>query len=482
MSSIILKSRRVGLLEKNRRVFWCLLGPCCLATVWFLFSVKLQRVQSAELLSVGNPSLPSQAQPRVSQEYLADSDAYSPPNFILELRDAPEIDAHSLTAILPVTLESLPALEDIISPLLSPSTRLREILVVCPDAILSQTRRILRKVVVAEETFIHPDISLRPWIGDVDQSTGVMRIASHVSTEWILLLHETGLQQVNSHTRDMLLIPKAVTVPVGPRGVIFSPNNISCVISSQRPQRASYLIPPFVIPSFLVHEFPQSHTRGVWASLGERISQLRPDALGGIVMASVDSELDLSSSLRQAETSPPHEITSFGPTANEIVESTCVAETDGHSGVFALLFPTLKDLHLFSPVACRLQDNGHIIRVILYDEPAGHEYAAESPVHWEERTIISGRCLLKYNVLSVDTTLPINLRRGNPFLSEWLDTLESQPDVVLAMTEQDSLVADLALIFKQRKFPDSTLIHISQRDLPYCAWMSSLSLSEWRSA
>jgi hypothetical protein len=145
-------------------------------------------------------------------------------------------------------------------------------------------------------------------------------------------------------------------------------------------------------------------------------------------------------------------------------------------GVFALLLPSSRDLRFLAAAACKLQNVGHKISVLLFREISGSEVRSDIPLNSESQFITSGRCRLYYDVISM-----ANMQRADGIARHWLGSLAIWPDVVLTVTEKDALPDDVGLHLEERDVLNVTLIRIPRADLPYTSWMGSLSTEEWRS-
>lgn len=392
-------------------------------------------------------------------------------NLALELQRAHLIPEHSLTVVFPLALQSLSFLDDILFPFLKPSPYILEIVIVCPVSIISEARLALRRIHSSNSDY--PDLLLHSLVGGLDQDSGVINAASQVSTEWVLVMNQLGLSQTSNHSQALLLHPPVIPVPMGPRGVFISTNNVSCLLPSEVPQRASYLYPPFVMPASLAIKL-QSASEDPWAALGHRISESRSDGLGGIAVGMIKLDPAWCSNLRHTVITPPH---SFGWdnqfSNDDITNSALPAQPGGPPtfGMFVIFLPTLHDLRIFSSLACLLQKGNHDLKVFIYDELA----SLDNKLGWDVRYISVEGCRLAY---SVDLSRsPFSLRLSGRIATEWLETFSRPPDIILGLSEEASFIELLAI----RPNDLSKLIRIPRSDLPYCDWMGSLSLTEWRS-
>jgi hypothetical protein len=498
ISSPILKARKKQgqvRLAKRRFFVFLVISPCLL--LWAIFRFLRGYSQSVQPLAVVQvttypgdepfelpltlrpPNLPHAG---TIYTHSPHSTIVHPPEplDLLHLQMAEPIEARSLTALLPVTLWSISNLELIISSLIRTSGKLHEVILSCPDNVLSDVRRIVRNVIMAEGTEDHLEFSLRPWDYGMDSNMAIMRAASEVTTDWILFLDDNGLSNMDVDTQDSLINPMSIPLPAGPRGVA-SLLNISCLALSDDPQPASFLIPPFVMPySLVIDDLPPSTDLGIWADLGERISRDRLDGIGGIVIGA-DTTSNWCHVVQSDATSWNYTTPVLNlrtePDVPKVENGTLsdlqnVSTENKRIGTFALLFPSLRDMQIFSPVACRLQANGYLVNVLLY------EYAEDEPM---DRTMVSRGCRLNYDTLSPDDILPVvQSISGMSFVSDWLDTLDDWPEVIVALKDQDAL-SGLDAVLEQRQSTRPSLIYVPYSDLAYCEWMGSLSMQEWTS-
>ncbi|KAJ7224433.1 hypothetical protein GGX14DRAFT_650327 [Mycena pura] len=374
------------------------------------------------------------------------------PNLALQLEETPSIERGSLTAILPVTRTSVLSLRDTLSPFLGPATCVSKVLVVCPESLLAQSRAAIHQAVHSVfESDNHPEVSLYPWAGD-NPSAVVLKAASLAPTKWVLLLDETGLNGLSNRTGEMLLCPTAARVPIGPRGVIGSPNNRSCAPPSPKALPAAYLLPPFALPSSTVHESYES-----WSDLGRAISQSLGDELGGVIRSFGDPDSNWCKDVHVQ----PHNFPIFAnqQDAPELSMPSTAASlmTNHHPGFFIFLLPNVDVLDLAQRLICLLHEAGHEIKILLYSD------ARPAAAIWGK----SSRCRLHYETAGQK----VEERHVYPMIRDWLEQLEYGPDVILTLHE---------MIMQTLWIENVTLVRIPREDLMHAHWMGSLSLSEWR--
>ncbi|KAJ7043442.1 hypothetical protein C8F04DRAFT_718749 [Mycena alexandri] len=363
-----------------------------------------------------------------------------PPNLnfssvVQELGHTRSIEPGSLTAVLPVTLTSLTNLLTTLDPLLSPPSCVSKVLLVCPESLLSQARAVVRQAVRSSpEASNHPDVLLYPWPGD--PTVAVLHAATQSTTEWMLLLDETGLGAVSARTRDALTCPVTADLPVGPRGVIGSPSNWSCAPPSLETRPALYLLPPFTLPGSLV----QGHHEN-WSDLGRAVSQSREDQLGGVVRSFGDPDFNWCNDGRQYST----------PTTDPTL---LASSQEDPNSLFVILLPNINDLRFIVPLVCRLHNSALSVKILLY---------SESRVTSEE-DIFSG-CQFQYD------TIWSTERLVSSMIYDWLDRMGRKADIIFTVSEPAT---------QSLRSEHATIVRIPRQDLEHVHWMGSLSLVEWK--
>ncbi|KAJ3825885.1 hypothetical protein F5880DRAFT_175287 [Lentinula raphanica] len=373
---------------------------------------------------------------------------------------------HSLTAVLPVTDDSLSNLRHVLGPLVHPDSAspcLREILLVAQDATISNLRSELFTVMSQMEFSRHIQCSIRSWKDTVSKSTALIQAVATASTDWALILEKDGLVNLDEDVQHSLLNPPSISLPVGPRGVWLT-QNASCITpSSKNLLKASYLIPPFVMPSALTAHIGERATS--WASFGSYVTSLfnfKDGQAGGIVLFQPSQNTDMSwcSSISQplpTDLFPVLDSESlFQQWPSTLLTDrnfSVTASLDDSPMIFGILFQSLNDLQSFAPVACHLQTRGHTLRIALYDvrpsqAPLTHEHPS---------------CSLSYKSLGV-----------NELLSGWIDEieeLEGHLEVLITLSEVTEPLGGCT---------SASIIRIAREDLQHSLWMSSLTSLEWR--
>ena len=388
----------------------------------------------------------------------------------------PPISPNSLTAILPLTPDSALLLEDTLSSLFTRPNRLHEIIVLCPQSLVPQAQITIRRLSGPVSDI--PLLLVHPLVDDLDEQSVILKGVSQVSTEWVLVLDSLALTQEDGATRDLLLNPPANHLPFGPRGFYVSTTgNVSCILQSNTPQPASYLYPPFVIPTSLILLNGTS-----WPALGQRISDSRTNGLGGIVIGGGTTATDWCSTNGTARlmensfefnTSWPMDASTQH--AHDF-EFNGTSHTPQDSGVFGIILPTLDDFYLLNPLACMLYNTGHIVSIFIYNEVS----TSNGMRGYEARGFTSQHCTLHYTLYSGTTEhLPGPL--GHLLAMDWLQTSNIRPDILL-FPRDDDFTAGLGVLQKEEFLKSTVFIRLPRQDFPHSAWMGSLTINEWRRA
>ncbi|KAG1850651.1 hypothetical protein F4604DRAFT_1592745 [Suillus subluteus] len=370
----------------------------------------------------------------------------------------PPIENHSLTAILPILSHSFEGLEVLLSPFLVPSDTIREVILICPQIILSDARRVLKKILSYSDTVDHPNLSLLPYTSSSIYNTTLTSAVFRVRTEWVLVLDNHGLQGLSSGQQAYLLSPLSISLPVGPNGFLRFFANSTRILATSDLEPAEYLIPPFVAPT---HLFPRTFSHladsDPWLAFGVHVAKTHLEMIGGLVLPSDISNLNCC---EQNSRLPSLEMTQIEHNPTGIISADNDDRTrKSTSGHFVLVVPQLEDLYAFMPVICRLQSIGHIVSALLY------QVSSSDTMHCS-----SEDCTLQCSTLS----------HTAPTFHGWLDSLDALPDVVLALDVQDFLSVTFTMVLSHEPYSKTTLIRLPRADIPHSDWIGSLTLLELR--
>jgi hypothetical protein len=399
----------------------------------------------------------------------------SGPLYMLELGSAKTISNSSFTVALPVTEKSAQTLELTIIGLLEYQSTIQEVVMLCPELLLSTVRSSIRNTISSYGESLPTLLTLLPCPHATCSADALIGTAFHVSTDWTLFLEDSGLRQVNRAALSLLLNPPAVTFPLGVKGFALptsKAHNQTCLtpLASHRP--AGFLVPPLVLPGFTlsdVYALPDL-TIDSWSALGRWVSEERPDMIGGVIisrdLAAVDcpeSNLETQDTRNRQRLSTPiddYHPHIFGPEALPSIAIASNQKSHGHFGVF---FPTRDDLAAFSQSACGLVAGGHHLDILLYSE-ADHDQAS----------ITTDTCTLHFHSTSSATTAVL-------IVSSWLSQSPGPFDVIISLTAEDKFTTSLLFSVRDSEHGACTAVQLPREDLIYSDWMGALSLTEWKS-
>lgn len=391
------------------------------------------------------------------------------------------LGAPSLTALLPVTSTSLPLLERQLHTLMNRSEYLTEIVLVPQEALQADCRRALLSFLSSEPSVRHVEFSFAPWLVGADKTSTTLRAARQVMTPLLLVLDEDGLENIDERGRDalMLLSPFSSAVPLGPRGLTSAAAEPHCLSASEVPQPVDYLVPPFILPTFLMlrSEFDgRSNTIETWRYLGKAISDERSDLVGGFMVGSdlLGSRwctIEATSTTNGSEVIPLPLISVASDSSPKVGSQDALQDTCSVDfGFVALLLSSVEELQYFSSAACSLQRNGHTLQIaILNDAPP----LAPDNIRLNYTSLQLRECSLSYLSLAQDAML-----QATSSVPPWLDE-NTLPNVVITSWAKQSLLG--AALTASVRSRNTTVIIIPQDDLPYCDWVGTLTFDELRS-
>ena len=397
----------------------------------------------------------------------------SGPLYLLELGSAKTISNSSITVALPVTEKTAQTLELTIIGLLEYQSNIQEIVMLCPELLLSTARSSIRNTIASYGESLPTLLTLFPCPHATCLADSLIGTAFHVSTDWTVFLEDSGFRQVNKATLSLLLNPPAVTFPLGVKGFALPTSeaqNQTCLtpLASHRP--AGFLVPPLVLPGLTlsdVYALPDL-TIDSWAALGRWVSEERPDMIGGVIISRSLAAVDCSESNLEAQDtgnrqrlSPPiddYHPRIFGPEPPSVIASD--QKSHGHFGVF---FPSRDDLAAFFQSACGLVASGHYLDILLYSE-TDHDQAS----------ISTDTCTLHFHLTSSATTAVL-------IVSSWLSQSSDPFDVIISLTAEDKFTASLLLSVRDSEHGACAVVRLPREDLIYSDWMGALSLTEWKS-
>ncbi|KAH9040431.1 hypothetical protein EDB85DRAFT_2173332 [Lactarius pseudohatsudake] len=371
------------------------------------------------------------------------------PLYQLELGSAKSILNSSVTVALPLTEKSTPTLARTLAGILERPARIEEVVILCPETLLSKARLSLRQILSSYRYTLSTQLTLLPCLQATCSAKALIDTAFHASTDWTLFLGESGLQELNNEIGSLLLNP-----PDHPH----------------RP--ADFLVPPFVLPSLTFSDECafMNKTLDSWLALGRWISSTRPDMIGGVIIGRESAGDSCFASHSDVLNSFDRQhISTLGSGGDHlrILDQSAQFSDIGHYTPhchFGVLFPTLDDLIAFSQAACGLVINGYHIDILLYAQ-----------ADTNQTFIATDTCDLYFETSTSAGSTP-----ADSVVSSWLAHLSDPPDVFIALTITDTYTNSLLRAVRSPALVASVLVRLARPDLLYSDWMGTLSVVEWR--
>ena len=362
-------------------------------------------------------------------------------------------------------------------------------------------------------------------VESIDQA--LVHVAAHANTDWVMILDTYGLSNVPLSVVTLLYHPpNFLDLPFGPRGVLLSTPSVPTCISSTNTDRigssppipAAYLVPPFTVPTRLLHEAESSMDLrsglGVWAHLGQRMFTMpitdprtgliqETGHLGAVVvgadvglksgesgwctraLAQVTSNGSSNPPTFEGQSRTPNSqmsrpIGGNGPNLTPYLYSSFKnSQNPLTSGTIIVLLLDIPDLLAFAPTLCRMSRIGHVTRVLVYGRHTSH------PDRFlNEGVDVPAGCHIHFDTLAPQSRDSGQERHGS--LDGWLSDHGRASDVVIAMATDllTKLAIDLAIVAGVRGPPgrdEPVTIWIPRSDLGYMEWTGMLTIGEWRS-
>ncbi|KAI0766953.1 hypothetical protein BD413DRAFT_696727 [Trametes elegans] len=468
-SSPVLKAQRQRH-ELHTKIFYVVFA--ILSTIWFCRYVLLEDHPPIrkDLDLARQPAHKSEAVPASPHLRLPVHPALSnasplsahgsPPHS--PVRNLSNTDTWSLGAVILVTQETISDLDTRLRELLSHSGNLTDIILLAPPHSHFKARQAVQSI-LSDLDELDVEISIKHQSSSLEPGFATIQAAQTLSTDWVLLLDQIGLGDFGPAVRDALLLgaePPAA-MPIGPRGMDYHLDGVTCISTISPPRRAAYLVPPLVLPASLLPPLSDSASTGdAWAALGDHVSRSELSLSGGLVISSsVNSSDGWCSHYAPVGLDGARLPTYTLPRAREgpLVGNRTTTVLDDVSGT-VLFIAHGRELSSFFPIACSLLKKGNRVTVSVYE---GNRTTPQAP------------CEL--------IVVPVSRRMS----------LEIDHNTTLSTTDGTLGEVDV-VISTDRSWPSHVLtgfathhhvpvhVRIPQDDLPYIDWMVSLDLVEWK--
>lgn len=418
--------------------------------------------------------------PQTSNDLISDSAVYDTPKspdsssfaprmsiqtMLLPFHDMlPSEDAFTrdpaLSVILPITRTSMDSMENSLSLIHQEPGEVVECLLIAPSSLHGNIRHALRELLSSMDYHSHIDITVITWPPGLTEGSATLEAARHATSDRLLFLDSFGFADISANNRMALLNPPAVNLPLGPRARDASGNDFVCFHQAEDEEVLGYLVPPMVVPSdILLPAGPSANDSGpeFWASFADEIVRSRLDHDSGVVTGLISAAGQLCSS--------EHDHRILGPVLyhDDPSSDTTISQPDAEvHGAFAFVFANRDHLRHLNPIVCRLSGGGQVVQVLtpFLDQAQTLRDCGVQLVHIQEAS-------------SVDEM--------GTALSQWILQLPTLPDVVVTPLEDHALLTALDFVLKRYTGLGIVTVKIPSTDLPFCDWLGSLSLEEWRS-
>lgn len=372
----------------------------------------------------------------------------------------------SLTAILPVTVQSVTNLPFHLRSLLGTSTSLSNVVLLSPHSLQAKIRHDLRTI-LSEEDEHEVVVSIYQWPEGMSLGEALLHAARGVGSDWVLLADEEGLEHFNTETRDILLLntQPLMAYPAGPRGVDF---HLACLTPSSTSQRAAYLVPPLVLPASLLPPVKNVDLHEPWVALGNYVSRSGSTLSGGQVIGSSNGSLEWCARY------VPNSRTITPPSIGQLTEGLSVPDpqdantsTSGGLGSFLLVAHTPEASNLV-PLVCELVRQSHHATFLVF-EGAGRSVPVSELASYSEE------CRSAIHPIPA-SSFPEDMQH------ELLSHIPGELDVLISALSEDEPVSKLVSLLARNATPGPlSMVYIPTKDLPFCDWMSAIDLEGWKS-
>ncbi|CDO73305.1 hypothetical protein BN946_scf185008.g67 [Trametes cinnabarina] len=300
---------------------------------------------------------------------------------------------------------------------------------------------------------------MRFWSPSLEEEQAVLRAVHEVTTDWVLLLDEDGLAGLSAAVLDRLLLKEEpeLAAPMGPRGVDYHLDGITCISSSG--SSAAFLVPPMVLPTTTVQSLPSLYAH-TWSALGGYVSLSGLNVSGGLVLGGLSVPLmDWCPRYTPVGSGgipvPVHDSQSLG----ETLQRHSTADQTGDAAGILIFMPSSHDLRYVYPIACAFRAKGHSVSILTH----GHvEGLHDAPCQLSLLSFLSSAYADAGGLFS-------------PAL--FAAQISDEVDVIFSIMSEDFAPKSSAVI---DAFPLATIIHIPTEDLPYTDWMTALDLAGWK--
>ena len=385
-----------------------------------------------------------------------------------------EPEPTAVVAIVPVTGYSLDTVSHTLPRFLPLSSLLQEVILLCSDSLSPAVRDRLRDV-LPDDDFIHVEISVTTWLNGLDEGSALLYAARQIHTDRVLVFDSDSIQNLSDDVLEILAAPVLTPLPIGPRGFSVTGGRVWCIEAGDDPKAATFLVPPFSVATSLIppHDLPPDPIYDIWQALGKHIARARFERVGGVAVSrgAVDDAWCSAGQHKQASGDDVNRSAqkTFKAQDPTIEDPALPRQNDACSpatlSVFSVIFKSEEQLRSFGSVLCRLQLDGSSVHI------ATVAVRADSAQRTRTRTMDLSSCTAEF------AEIPQTVAS----LGDWLASLACSPGTVITSELEPFISTALTRLLTDNYEPNTTLVRIPDGDVPYCDWMGSLTVDEWRS-
>jgi hypothetical protein len=379
----------------------------------------------------------------------------------------------TITAILPLSESTVEGIHDILAPMFAEESSLTAVVLLIPIQVESLVDTVINGI---KSSYV--DIEVRTWSSQMNEQEAILDAVWHVGADYVLVLDKLALSGLDIEAQDRLLVhPFVSDLPDGPCGGMISDSNTTCFAPSIEPQRAAFVLPPFLAPVALLRNYSVYHHEAVsggWPSFGEWTASIH-DGVGGFVRGYDDAGQNGCIARCIANNVTVSDELLLSQASSDVTKQIQTYTRVQHFNVVIIL-PTLKDLETFSPTICRMTKNGADTHILLLSNWNGSDEDHNGAFPWLHDQLIQRGCRLPFSSLHSSSNEYANVEAA----AYWLSLVVASDTFIIYGDGGDKFKLFETEAEKTRA-SGVTLIKLPVLDLLHADWIGSLDAHELRS-
>lgn len=394
------------------------------------------------------------------------------------LFDVMQIERGSLAAVLPVTNDNIDKIIGLLDLVFSDYSQISTIGLICKTELLST----LQALLATSTHNAYMDVFSATWREDISEGAAVMEVASKLTTEYVLIMGNEGLTALDQASQRRFLTTPLLLDTIsglcgGQHTGSINSKQTSCVYPDVHQQNASFLLPPFVLPSYLLHgsNFTDAPGPGIWAELG---LTLQKGSNFETVVEETNHDADRIWCKKQCLRT--------GLLIDHLELDECLAQPKSSrvddtfldadkSNSLAIILPTVEDLSTFAPAACQLAKKASSLHVLILSPMADETRYQDHSFPWLHDHLSSTICEISYSALHSSENGHANAEA----VSFWLRSAkETMSTIIYSISDHHNPIFEAEL--ENHSIHGTNIIRIPLTSLPFCDWIGSLSIAELR--